>query len=480
MSKSILKNSIFNITYRLLNIVFPMITAMYVARILLPDGVGKVIYAQNIMNYFAIIAALGIPTYGAREIARYSHDRIESNKLFSELFILNLISTIISSVIYLCIILLIPSFHQNFELYLAVGIQLFLNIFNVDWYYSGHEEYVYITVRSTVIKIISIVFIFIFVTKKESTILYALISALAVSGNYLFNIWNLRNRVRLQLENLKFEKHLKPIVIMLITTIATGLYNQIDITLMGFYRTNSEIGYYSYAIRLIRIVISISTALSITTLPRLSQYYIKEDKIYIRELFNKTVNVILIIVLPCMVGILTVPKNLVMFIYGKSFIESTKILVMASPVIPVVAISYLCGSIILTAVNKEKYLLMATICGMTVNIVLNVILIPKYSGIGAAVSLLFTEIVVLMIHAFYSRQYVKLKIERRDFISLFISVIMLVIVVSLIKLIVKEFMLVLQLAIIFGAITYFGSLYILKNTVFIWIIDRLKMNKFAV
>ena len=71
--------------YNVLNMLFPFLTSMYIARVLLPVSIGEVTYANNIVCYFTILAFLGIPTYGLREIANARDNKEELNKVFSEL-----------------------------------------------------------------------------------------------------------------------------------------------------------------------------------------------------------------------------------------------------------------------------------------------------------------------------------------------------------------------------------------------------------
>ena len=85
MEKSLSKNSVYMLFYNVLNMIFPLLTGIYVAKVLLPSDVGKVASAQNIVTYFVIFAFLGIPTYGLREVAKYKNDGEKLNKLFSEL-----------------------------------------------------------------------------------------------------------------------------------------------------------------------------------------------------------------------------------------------------------------------------------------------------------------------------------------------------------------------------------------------------------
>ena len=87
MNKSLAKNSLFNVIYTVSNILFPLIASMYISRILLADGVGRVSYAQNVVSYFTTFAALGLPVYGIREIAKARDNQNSLNEVFTELFL---------------------------------------------------------------------------------------------------------------------------------------------------------------------------------------------------------------------------------------------------------------------------------------------------------------------------------------------------------------------------------------------------------
>ena len=101
--KSLMKNSFYYIMYRLINVLYPLITATYVSRVLEPDGIGDVSLAQTIVTFLVACALLGIPNYGVREISKIENEK-EKSTVFFELFIINAISTLIVSVLYYCII----------------------------------------------------------------------------------------------------------------------------------------------------------------------------------------------------------------------------------------------------------------------------------------------------------------------------------------------------------------------------------------
>ena len=197
MQKSLAKNSIYNIIYTVANILFPFVTSIYVSRILLPVGVGKVASAQNIASYFVTIAALGLPSYGVREFAKVRENKCESNKLFTELLLLNIVSTTLAVIGFFGLVFINAGFHGEWALYAACGVAVFFNYLNIDWMYKGLEEYGYITGRSLLIKGISLVTLFLFVKTRHDYVAYALISSLATGGNYIFNVIHAKKFVRL-------------------------------------------------------------------------------------------------------------------------------------------------------------------------------------------------------------------------------------------------------------------------------------------
>ncbi len=463
MKKSFVKSTFFNVGYKVLNVLFPLITSMYVSRILGPEGTGRVAYAQNILSYFLIFASAGIPTYGIKEIARNSSNRIKASKSFSELFIINSFTTTLCIVAYIVLVLSIPELYSDKLVFFAVGISLFLNYLNIDWFYAGNEEYVYITVRSTIIKIIAILGLFVFVRSKDDVVKYALVSAVGLSANYLLNIFNVRKRVTFTFRALEFRKHIKPVAVLLLTMLATDLYNQIDITMMGSVCTKAEIGHYSYAIKLIRIVTSIATAISATMLPRLSQYFNNKEKDSFEILVNRVLSAVILLVIPCTIGVVLCSNSIILVLYGSEFRETVPLVRMLSPIIFIISISYLCGSIVLTSINKEKYLLYATLAGALINITLNGFFIPVYHGKGAAIASIIAELAVFILHYLFSSKYVKYRFMTFDNLKTIIAAIFMGGIVVAITILIKTLIINLVLSISCGVLIYILVLFFCKH-----------------
>ena len=375
--KSLAKNSIYNIVYTTANIIFPLISSMYVSRILMADGVGKVAYAQNLVSYFVIIAALGSPVYGIRKIAAFQNDEKKTNQFFTQLFTINAISTVISSAAYVTFIFAIEDSQSDLILYLYAGLQLFLNFFNIDWLYKGKEEYGYITLRSILIKILSLFAILIFVKSKEDYIIYAFISGAALCGNYLFNIVHAFKFVSFDFENFVVKEHIKPLLILLVGIFLSTGYSMVDVTMLGSMGTDQAIGFYNNAHKAINIVTTACIAVSSAFLPRLSYYYVHDRK-KMNDLVYFGGQVIAFCSLPVTIIIIMLAPDIMQVLYGTEFVPASTSLRLLAILIIVKSFGDLfCYQLIMATASESKRLPAATIASL-VNIILNAIMIPMW------------------------------------------------------------------------------------------------------
>lgn len=462
--KTISISIVFNVVYRVLNIFFPLITATFLSRILGPTNLGKVSYSQSIMSYFLVFSSLGIPTYGMREIAKVSNNPCQLSKTFCELFYLNFISSFICSAIYTYLIFRIKAFAQERLLFFYTGVTLYLNIFNVDWAYLGMEEHVYITIRSFCLKILSIIAIFVFIKNSEDYTVYALLLSLATAGNYVLNVLNLRHRIHFTFRNIEFKKHIKPVMILLVTLLASDVYTQMDVTMLGSIKTQEEVGYYSNGIKLARMVYTIPQAIGATIIPRLSFHYGKEEYKEFKELFWSITNVIWIIAIPSSVGLFILSPEIVKCIFGDQFIPTISVVRLLSVQATIVSLSFCFGSIVLTASNNENRLLIATFSGCMVNLILNSLLIPKIGMTGAAIASIAAEIAVFIVHFAYGFPIVKRRINGRDILSVLFGTVVMTVVLILIRKYVDEMILILIIGIVCSVLVYFLVLLVLKNS----------------
>lgn len=471
MKKSLAKNAAFNMAYKILNAIFPLISATYLARVLLPEGVGKVSAAQNIVAYFTTVAALGIPTYGVREIAKHRNDQNKTNRTFSELFLINFVCTAACAIVYY--IMIGRLYNNELSLYAVCGSLILFNFINIDWLYQGEEEYVYIAVRSTIIKAVSIVMLFIFVKDTQDYIIYALINCLATGGNYVFNIIHAKKYVKFVTHGLQFKKHMKPVFILAVCLIASQLYSMVDITMLSNSCEEQVVGYYNNAHKMVILVFTLTTAISAIFLPRIS-YYFETDRTQYNKFVSIGLKLAFFFSLPCCIGLILVAEDLTPVMFGDAFIPATTVVKILSLLVFIKSIGdILCYQVMISSGN-EKYLFLTYSAAAIVNIILNSILIPRFAQNGAAIASVISELIVNIPLLPYVLKLVKLDVSKRFMVSLSISSISMTVIVWITSQIFDNHFLSLFVSVLAGVVTYLGINILLKNEIVIVVTDGIK------
>lgn len=422
--KSLAKNSIYNTVYQVLNLVFPLISSIYVARILSPEGVGRVAYAQNIASYFVTVAALGIPTVGIRVISAARDDSERLNREFSELFFLNVFLTTIALAAYILVVALVPEFRANISFYAVAGLSVAFNYFNIDWLFQGLEEYVYIVLRSLAIKVLSILALFLFVRTREDCLTYLLITCLATCGNYLLNVFQSRKMVSIQVHGLSFKKHLRPVMVLGIAIFLNAIYAKVDTTMLGIMAGEKNVGYYSYAHKVLQIAVSFCTAVTSAFLPRLIYYY-EQDKQQFDALIKKGIQIVSFLAFPAAVGLFLLAPEAIEILFGADFLPAAQTLRCFSVMILLNAFgNLLCYQMVICSGNENKLIPILSLA-TCLNVFLNALLIPRLQENGAAIASVCTEMFIVGVESVCITRKLKIKCEwKAVFQGIFSSAIM--------------------------------------------------------
>ena len=464
--KSLALNALFNSLHRIVNLIFPIVTSIYISHILLADGIGKISIAQNLVQYFVILAPLGIPNYGTREIAKQRDNYYEKNKLFTELLLINFVSTCICIFFYYFSIFYMSHFSEERLLYAVCGIPIICNLFNIEWFFQGQEEYVYISIRNTIVKMLSLIIILFFVRKKSDYVLYALIYAVGLGANHILNLIRIRKfNVKLVLSDLSLKRHFRPIFILLCSAIAIELYTLLDTTMLGIMTSSNVVGYYTNSIKLNKIVVGLVAAIGGVLLPRLSYYRKNNMQEKCSEVISLITNIMLFLVIPAATGLFCLADIIVPLFFGNSFIPAIITTKIGTIIVIVLGLSNLFGTQVLLTYNKEKSLFGAVIIGALSNMCMNIFLIPKFQHNGAIVASVISETLVTVITFIMASRCVPIKIDYNSCIkSIFTSSIMFLLII-----IIKQNFLnnkfILFFSVITGMISYFGLNLIFQNKI---------------
>lgn len=472
--KSIVKNSIYNMIYKGFTALFPLLTTTYISRVLLASGVGKVSYANTVVTYFVTIAALGLPNYGVKAIAQTGNSKDKRSKTFIELITINFISTVICAVVYYLVINNVSHFSDRRLLFNVMGIMLIMNIFNMDWFYQGIEEYGYIATRSIIVKIISFFLMLLFVKKPSDYVIYALILCIATAGNYIFNALHLKRYITIRRFDLDMKKHMNPIFILLAAALATEIYTMLDSVMLEYVHGDLYVGYYSNAVKIVRMIYTVVIALVATFYPRISYYLKNDDTESSIELLEQGTKIIILFSIPCVLGVIMTAKMVVPVLFGQSFMPAIFTLKVLSILIFVFSIAYFLGHVVLMASGNEMYILRATICGAIINAVLNLILIKPLYQNGAAISSVVAEILVTVMMLKKTFTLISLNISKQFIKSVFLANIALIVVVLMVEKVCTLKLISLAISVFMGVCAYVIILLLLKNDLAIELKEKLE------
>ena len=409
---SIKRNYVLNTLNTLLSPLFSLISIGYASRILSLEGVGKVNLAQAYTVYFSMIGALGISFYGTRQISKIRHDKEVLSRNFWELFLFNLATSTLAFLLFLLFFLFDPKVQSEKLLYLITGSMLFLGVFSVDWFYSGIENYSYITARSIIVKIVCLAALFIFVRHKNDYIIYGSIGVIAAAGSYIFNIWNVRRYVNFDLKIFKTFRpfrHFLPIIIVFGMNAANTIYYNLNTVMLGYMADYKAVGLYSQTFKIIAFILPVLTSLGLVLMPRSSLYIETGNKIEYHRILKKAVDFYSLLAIPAAVGLLILSESFVHIFLGAQYSQAVPALRIFSINLPIVTTTSILGYQILYPNNMEKKMAVAFIIASVVNIVLNIFLLPKFTFIGGSISYTAAEIVVMISMLFFC---MKLKLPR--------------------------------------------------------------------
>lgn len=431
MGRSVSKNSTFSMINKGLSVMFPLVTVSYVSRILGADGVGEVSSAQNLAAYFSMSAALGIPSYGVRAIAQSRNKKNKCSRIFSELFTINCISSLIATGLYLIAVFLLKDRDSNPALSLVFSGMIVFNIINIEWVYQGFEEYEYITIRSLLIKIISLLLLFIFVRQKGDVIAYAFIICFGSIGNYVLNFINLKKHVRLCFRHIKLKKHIAPIITFFVSVIAIEIYSLLDVSMLTVMSDSACVGYYSNSTKIVKAAANTLTGISVVLMPRFSYLFSANRKNEIKKLAEQFLNATFLFSIPCCIGMILVANQLVEVLFGADFMPAAATIKILAVLIVVMPLSGGVFCQLLFTSGMEKYYLLCVLSGTVVNALLNYILIPVYAQNGAAIASVIAEFTVSASMILVSRKIIRVSIHHKDALSIIFASAFMTIVLAL-------------------------------------------------
>lgn len=401
---SVKYNFIMNAILTVAGIIFPLITFPYISRVLLVEGSGKVAFATSVVTYFTMFASLGIPTYGVRACAIVRDNKEKLSKTVQELLIISGGTTLLTYIVFGISLFVIPEFAQERTLLLIVGLGIGLNTIGVQWLYNALEQYSYITTCSILFKVIGMILMFLLVKESSDYQIYGGVYVIASFGSYVLNFICLRKFVTFQKTGTyQFKQHLKHIMVFFAMSAGASIYLNLDVVMLRFLQSNEAVGYYNAGIKVKTVLVTCVTSLGTVLLPRLSYYIETVDKKAFQLMVGKAFRFVFVAASAVTVYFSIFARESILLLSGEAFLPAVGPMMILMPTVLLIGLSNVTGIQILTPNGREREVMYSIWGGAILDFVLNLIVIPKFSANGAALSTLLAEGMVLLLQCWFLR-----------------------------------------------------------------------------
>lgn len=447
-------NFIYNTSYQILKMLVPLVTTPYIARILGPEGTGSYSYANSIAAYFVMFAMLGINNYGNRSIAMVRDNKARLSQKFWSIYYLQLLSSAVMVILY---ILYLVTICDDKLMGWILLLYVLSAAFDINWFFSGLENFKLIVVRNIFIQVLTVFLIFILVNKKEDVYIYALIYAagMIVQQGILWK-YVFENVMKVQISWSDIVVHIKPVLILFIPLLAVSLYKVMDKIMLGWISTKREVGYYEACERICSIPSGVIVSLGSVMLPRMANLFAKNDEDKSKEYIYKSIMLAIFFSSAICFGLMAISDEFVPLYYGAGYEKCILLFKILLPSSIFVSFANVIRTQYLIPREQDATFIISVSLGAVVNIVLNILLIPQMQSIGAAIGTLVAEMTVCVYQSVAVYRKLEIKkylIETMPFII--VGILMYVIVRS-IQLQFENQLFVLAAKICIGAVFYLG------------------------
>jgi O-antigen/teichoic acid export membrane protein len=371
----------------------------YISRLFGVERLGLVNFVDNTVNYFLLFATMGINTLGVREIAAVKDDRESRSKVAAALLGINLLFTLATLVVYFVVIATIPRLREYSDLFYLGAVKILFTALIVEWFFTGIENFKYITLRSIAIRSCYIAAIFLTIRHGEQYRLYWLLSVAAVVINAVVNLAYARRYIDLHLKDLQNLRYMKSNLTLGIYAIMTSMYLTFNVMYLGLVTDNTEVGYYTTAFKVYSVILGFFSAFASVMLPRMSAIVAAGDKQSFERLVIRSFDAVATFSTPIVLCSTIFAPQIIRVLAGTGYEGAVVPMQIIMPTICLVAISQVMTLQVLMPMRRERILLIISIVGAAVSVIANALIVKQLHSIGSAIVLLVAEVVVTLLCA---------------------------------------------------------------------------------
>lgn len=453
----IAKNTAVLLAATIISIVLGFFHVMYIARYLGAEGFGILSFALAFTGIFGVFSDLGLGPLTVREVAR---DKSLAKKYLNNISVMKTILVTITFALIAIVINLLGYPEQTIKVVYLISLSVVFNSFTGIFYsiFRAFEKMEYQSLGQILNSILMLVGALFAISRGFSVIgfasIYFIVSIITLGYSFAFFVWKF-TLPKLEVDWSFWKPTIKEALPFFLSAIVNIIAFKIDIIMLSMMKGDIVVGWYSAAYRLIEVLIFIPATFASAIYPVLSNFYVSSQE-SLKLAYKKSFKYLFIVGLPIAVGTTILAYKIILFIYKSGFTNSIIALQILIWTIPIIFLTYMFG-IMLASVNKQFLALKINFLCMILNITINLILIPRYSYVGASIATVITALLsfILCFHFLFKFIY-KIQIHKYILKPIMASTIMGLFIFSFTRM--NIFLLV-----CISIVIYFGVLILLKT-----------------
>lgn len=417
---SIKKNFLYSSILTSANYIFPLIVYPYVSRVLGVTNIGVCKFVDSIISYFILFSMFGITSIGIREIAKSKKNRKKMNEVFNNLFWLNALFTVVSTVALVFSIFFIPSLTPYKKLLFIGVVKVLSNFFLIDWFFRGLEDFRYITIRTLCVKCLYVLSIFIFVRNENDYTTYYFLTVFMITLNSVFNEVYAQKYISIRFKRINLSIYLTPLLIMGAYSLMTSMYTTFNVAYLGFVAGSKEVGYYTTSNSLYDALLAFFGALTGVMLPRMSSLISEGRLNEFKRLLMKSSNVLFSFSFPFVFLFIVYAPEIITLYAGKGYEGAIIPMQISMPLMLVIGYEQIIIFQGLIPLDKNRAVLTNAIVGAITGVLCSLLIVETYKCIGSVIVWVISELCVLVSASFFIRKYIGFLFPYKIFLKEFI------------------------------------------------------------
>lgn len=382
---------------------------MYTVRYLGAEGFGILSFALAFASIIGVLADLGLSTLTVREVAR---EKSLAGKYLGNIAAMKVIFVVITYGLIALVINMLGYPELTIKVVYLIALSVSFNSFTNMFYsiFQAYEKLEYRSLGNILNSVLLLLGSLIAITQGLSITWFAYINVIAsfLTLGYAFFVcgWKFITP-KLEIDLIFWKPTIKEALPFFLSAAVDIIAFRIDIVMLSMMKGDTVAGWYSASYKLMEVFLFIPAAFAGSIYPVLSSSFVSSQN-FLKLAYQKSFYYLFIIGIPIAVGTTILADKIILFIYRGEFVHSIASLQILIWTIPIIFLTFMSGTI-LASINRQNIVLKINFLCMIFNVAINLLLIPRFSLIGASITTVITSsLALILFYKFLSKNLYKI------------------------------------------------------------------------